>query len=138
MSVPKQQITKAKLKNVIAASIKGGDATLPAVANRLAISRRSLQRQLALLGITYSELIDEVRQKMAKSLLATTNRSIAEIGAMLGYRDPSSFSRAFMRWSSMSPSDYRAISRPRGTARCTSNAVALVSLPARTVRRSPR
>jgi AraC-like DNA-binding protein len=108
MSAPKQHVSKAKLKKAIARSIKGGDVTLPAVAVRLQLSPRSLQRQLSVLNITYSELVDEVRQDAAKSLLATTTLGIAQVGAALGYRDPSSFSRAFMRWSHVSPRNYRA------------------------------
>jgi AraC-like DNA-binding protein len=101
-------MSKAKLKKTIARSIKGGDATLPAVAATLQLSPRSLQRQLSVLNLTYSELVDEVRQEAAKSFLATTTLGIAQIGAALGYRDPSSFSRAFMRWSQVSPRNYRA------------------------------
>ena len=105
---PKQRVSRVKLKDTIAKSLKHEGASLPAVASQLKISTRSLQRQLALLNISYSGLVDEVREEMAKSLLAREELGIAEIGAALGYRDPSSFSRAFMRWADISPRDYRA------------------------------
>jgi AraC-like DNA-binding protein len=113
MSAPKQRISAAKLKETIARSIKDGDFTLPAVAVRLQLSPRSLQRQLSILSITYSELVDEVRQETAKLLLATSTLGIAQVAAALGYRDPSSFSRAFMRWSQVSPRHYRASFRTK-------------------------
>ena len=108
MAGPKQGISRVKLKDMIAKSLKDEGATLRAIASQLKVSTRSLQRHLALLNISYSELVNEVREEMAKSLLASDELGIAEIGATLGYRDPSSFSRAFMRWSQMSPRDYRA------------------------------
>ncbi len=117
MASPKHCISRANLKSTIANSLKNGGATLPAVASRLRVSTRSLQRQLALLGISYSELVDEVREETAKSLLATHELGIAQIGAAIGYRDPSSFSRAFMRWTQMSPREYRAGIRRRNPSK---------------------
>jgi AraC-like DNA-binding protein len=116
MPVIKQGISKAQLKDIIAGSLKRGNATLPAVASRLQLSRRSLQRRLELLNITHSKLVDEVREEMARSLLAGTALGIAKVGATLGYRDPSSFSRAFMRWVHMSPRDYRASFQPSSSS----------------------
>ena len=103
----KRQISRAELKDTVRALIGSGNATLPAVAARLQTSPRSLQRQLEGWEVTYSELVDEVRHEIAQSLLAATELDIAEVGAALGYRDPSSFSRAFFRWSRMSPRAYR-------------------------------
>ena len=108
MSQRKRRLSNAKLKNVICEAMRTGDATLPSVAMRLAISARSLQRHLESNNLTYSDLVDEVRYEIARSLLASTDLDIAEIGATLGYRDPSSFSRAFMRWANMSPREYRS------------------------------
>jgi AraC-like DNA-binding protein len=107
MSSRKRSISSARLKNVISEVIRLGDPTLPSAAARLGISRRSLQRHLEIQELTYSDLVDEVRYEIARSLLATTELDVAEIGATLGYRDPSSFSRAFMRWAGVSPREYR-------------------------------
>ena len=97
----------AKLKNVISELIRCGDPTLNNAASRLGMSPRSLQRRLEAQAITYSDIVDEVRHEIARSLLASTGLDVAEVGATLGYRDPSSFSRAFMRWSGMSPRQFR-------------------------------
>jgi AraC-like DNA-binding protein len=117
MAGPKQRISRVKLKEVIAKSLKHEGAALPAVASQFKVSTRSLQRQLALLNVTYSQLVDEVREDMAKSLLARDQLGIGEIGAALGYRDPSSFSRAFMRWLNLSPRAYRASLRQRSDSK---------------------
>jgi AraC-like DNA-binding protein len=103
----KRLISAAKLKTIISEVIRLGDPTLPSVAARLGVSRRSLQRQLEIQELTYSNLVEEVRYEIARSLLTSTDLDVAEIGATLGYRDPSSFSRAFMRWAGMSPREYR-------------------------------
>jgi AraC-like DNA-binding protein len=107
LSSRRRSISAARLKNVISEVIRLGDPTLPSAAARLGISRRSLQRQLEIQELTYSDLVDEVRYEIARSLLTSTDLDVAEIGATLGYRDPSSFSRAFMRWAGMSPREYR-------------------------------
>jgi AraC-like DNA-binding protein len=117
MAGAKQRVSRAKLKGLIAKSFKHGTATLPSIASKLKVSTRSLQRDLAHMNVNYSELVDEVREEKAKELLAGDELGIAEIGAALGYRDPSSFSRAFMRWMRMSPRDYRATVRQRGRSK---------------------
>jgi AraC-like DNA-binding protein len=103
----KPAILAAKLKCIIFQSLGVETPTLPSTAARLGVSARSLQRQLEICAITYSNLVDEVRFELARSLLANTNYVVADIGATLRYRDASSFSRAFVRWSGMSPRDYR-------------------------------
>jgi AraC-like DNA-binding protein len=108
MSQRRRNLSSAKLKDVICEGIRAGNPTLPSVAARLATSVRSIQRYLEGHALTYSELVDEVRFEIARTLLESTDLDIAEIGATLGYRDPSSFSRAFMRWANMSPREYRA------------------------------
>ena len=117
MAGAKQRVSSAKLKKLIIKSFKHGGATLPAIASKLKVSTRSLQRDLSHLNINYSELVDEVREEKAKELLASGELGIAEVGAALGYRDPSSFSRAFMRWAQMSPRDYRATVRQRSRSK---------------------
>jgi AraC-like DNA-binding protein len=120
MSSRKRSISATKLKNVISEVIRLGDPTLPSAAARLGVSCRSLQRQLEIQELTYSDLVDEVRYEIARSLLTSTDLEVAEIGATLGYRDPSSFSRAFMRWAGMSPREYRSASAPVPEAMPTS------------------
>ncbi len=100
----KGSISAARLKTIISETLKSGDATLRSAAARLGTSPRSLQRQLELQEITYSDVVDEVRYEIARTLLVNTDLGIAGVGATLGYRDPSSFSRAFMRWSGTCPS----------------------------------
>lgn len=96
MHSPKVPISVARLKCEIFQSLRVEVPTLPTTAARLGVSRRSLQRKLETTGVTYSDLVDEVRYELAKSLLMATTFVVADIGASLRYRDPSSFSRAFL------------------------------------------
>jgi len=58
-------------------------------------------------GITYTQLVDEVRYATACRMLKVMHMNMADIANALGFSDPSNFSRAFQRWSGMSPSEYR-------------------------------
>jgi AraC-like DNA-binding protein len=100
-------ISRARLKQIVYELIRSGDSTIVSAAAYLGTSPRSLQRQVETLKLTYSKIVDEVRYELARELLAGRDLEIAKIGASLGYRDPSSFSRAFMRWSGICPRAYR-------------------------------
>ena len=71
------------------------------------VSVRGLQRRLAADGLTYSQLLEEVRRDAALRLIEDRNRSLAEIASALGYSDPPHFTRAFLRWTGITPRAYR-------------------------------
>ena len=77
------------------------------VADRLHMSDRTLKRQLAAEGTSFSTLVDEVRYRHATSLLSRTDYTLELIADELGYSDVANFSRAFKRWSGRSPSNWR-------------------------------
>lgn len=80
---------------------------IESVANYLHMSDRTLKRQLAAEGTSFSNLVDEVRYRHATSLLSRTDYSLEQIADELGYSDVANFSRAFKRWSGRSPSSWR-------------------------------
>lgn len=82
-----------------------GYPDLPTVASCIFISERTLKRRLKRLGKSYQTLLDEVRYRDAQKLLQNPDLSIGQIGEVLGYKDPPSFSRAFKRWAGVSPSE---------------------------------
>jgi AraC-like DNA-binding protein len=81
--------------------------SIEAVAERLHMSDRTLKRQLAAEGTSFSTLVDEVRYRHATSLLSRTDFTLEQIADELGYSDVANFSRAFKRWSGRSPSNWR-------------------------------
>jgi AraC-like DNA-binding protein len=89
-----------------------GRPTLGVVARRLAVSPRSLQRRLDERGTTFSAQVDAVRQALACVYLAGRDLSIAEVAFVLGFSDQPAFTRAFTRWTGVTPHVFRAGKRP--------------------------
>jgi len=84
-----------------------GVLDVDAVAQRLAMSARTLKRRLSAEGTSYSELLDRERRERAEQLLAGT-RAVKEIASLLGFADAAAFSHAFTRWTGKSPTQWRA------------------------------
>ena len=77
------------------------------VASIADMSVRSLQRRLANSGLKYNYLLNQAKYDHAKEKLQNTQLPVAEIAKSLGYSDPAHFSRAFRRWSGLSPAGFR-------------------------------
>lgn len=92
------------VKGTIVDMMPSGVVSEEKVAAKLNLSRRSLQRKLKTDRTTFQQLLDEVRQELAKSYIRDPSISLMEIAFLLGYSEYSSFSRAFKRWTSISPS----------------------------------
>jgi len=69
---------------------------------------RNLQRKLAIEQTTYSEVVDNVRCHAAMSQLRDSKLNLNEIAHRLGYSEHAAFTRAFRRWTSIAPNEYRA------------------------------
>jgi AraC-like DNA-binding protein len=77
------------------------------IADTLHVSLRSLQRRLKEEDTSFKDLLEETRQQLAQQYLRDTRRSIGEITYLLGFSEPSNFTRAFKRWTGKSPAQYR-------------------------------
>jgi AraC-like DNA-binding protein len=80
---------------------------LEAVARKLNLSERTLQRRLLEEGINFRELSNEALMRRAKKLLSDKDLSVGEVASRLGYAEIASFTRAFQRWTGKSPREYR-------------------------------
>ncbi|MFD2229815.1 AraC family transcriptional regulator [Alkalimarinus sediminis] len=96
-----------QVNRVIAELLDSGDLTLEAVAERLEIKPRSLRTKLADIGTNFNQLLADFRYNLARRLLADTYETIDEIVYLTGFSEPSTFYRAFKRWSGMTPIEYR-------------------------------
>lgn len=83
---------------VLAESIEHGRPSLDTVARRLAVSRRTLQRQLAEHGTTWRAELDTARRRRAQDARQDRTTDIARLARHLGYADPRSASRALRQW----------------------------------------
>jgi AraC-like DNA-binding protein len=103
---------RAAVRRALAGRLEASDIGLEAVAARLAMSPRSLQRGLAAEGTRLSTVIDELRRDLAVGHLDAGRLSLAEIGFVLGFSEPSAFHRAFRRWTGTTPDAYRRSRTP--------------------------
>lgn len=84
-----------------------GNCSGDALAQVLALHRRTLNRRLRAQGTTFQELPDEVRLEVARQLLGQTGTPIKEIATALCYADVSAFMHAFRRWTGTTPVQFR-------------------------------
>jgi AraC-like DNA-binding protein len=82
-------------------------ATMSAVARAMHMSSRTLQRRLDAEGASFSEVVDEVRERLARRWLSDQARALADIAFELGFSDLATFSRAFKRWTGKPPGAWR-------------------------------
>lgn len=81
---------------------------LAQVAGTLFMSERTLKRRLHDESSSFQILVDEVRLERSRELLNHTDFSLGHIAESLGYADSANFTRAFKRWTGVSPSAWRS------------------------------
>jgi AraC-like DNA-binding protein len=82
-----------------------------AVARELHMSPRTLKRRLAEDGTTFSAIRDDLHRQRALLLLDDRTLSIGEIASRLGYSELPNFTRAFRKWTGMTPAAFRERAR---------------------------
>ncbi len=87
--------------------LREGYPDINVAAELAGISVRTLQRRLAVEDLRYSRLIDQIRFERACCLLGEPDIPLVEIALELGYSDPANFTRAFRRWTGVSPRAFR-------------------------------
>ena len=96
---------------VRAAITAKGDTSLTVIAKELRMSSRTLKRKLADHGTTFSAIRDDMRRQRALLLLDNRTLSIGEIATKLGYSELPNFTRAFRKWTGVTPLAYRERAR---------------------------
>ncbi|MEY4429595.1 MAG: hypothetical protein RLZZ182_2284 [Pseudomonadota bacterium] len=97
----------ARLKRLLQERLPSGEPSLEDLAHSLQMTPRSLQRRLAELGTSFRDLIHEVRHQLALEYLRQPHHSISDIAYLLGFAEVSAFTRAFRRWTGVSPTAWR-------------------------------
>ena len=95
------------VRRALASRVGGGDTRIQTIARTLATSARSLQRRLAVAGVSYQQLLDLARKDAAERYLTDSPLSIGEVAYLLGYSEPAAFNRAFRRWRNETPQAFR-------------------------------
>ncbi|HWL89668.1 MAG TPA: AraC family transcriptional regulator [Polyangiaceae bacterium] len=86
---------------------EGGFRSLDEVASEMRLSPRTLKRKLAAHGVAYSTLLEEQQRDKALLLLRAHESPLEDIAERLGYSDVTNFTRAFRRWTGVTPGAYR-------------------------------
>jgi AraC-like DNA-binding protein len=85
----------------------GPNLSVAAAAKQLGVSSRTLQRRLTEAGHVFADIADTVREDLARRMLSERSVAIAEAAYLLGFADQSSFTRAFKRWTGLTPAAFR-------------------------------
>lgn len=78
------------------------------IATQLNMSVRTFKRRLSEQGTSFRLLLEEAQRLSAIELLRQRHLTLERIAQELGYSDPANFTRAFKRWTGMTPSAFRS------------------------------
>lgn len=97
----------ARLKSVLLDQMPHGNISDDSVADALHMSVRTLHRKLAELNCNFRAILVELRRDLAEQYIMDNSLTLTEISLLLGFSEPSSFSRAFKNWTGKAPSEAR-------------------------------
>jgi len=105
---------RSAVERILPQLLPHAKASASNVAQKLAISTRTLSRRLRGENVAFAEILEDTRAALAKRYLAERDLPVSEIAWLLGYGEVSSFAHAFKRWTGMTPRQFRLA--PRGQA----------------------
>ena len=98
----------AEVREILIQLLPSGKASQNRIAERLHRSLSTLQRQLQTEETNYQQIREQTRRTLAQNYVSDGELSLGQIAYLLGFSDQSNFSRAFKRWTGVSPRAYRA------------------------------
>jgi AraC-like DNA-binding protein len=99
--------TCGRVESLLMPVLHTGELSMDSIAEKMALSRQTLFRKLKEEGATFEKVLDDLRHKMALSYLGGKKVSVNETAYLVGFSDPTAFSRAFKRWTGNSPRTMR-------------------------------
>lgn len=105
-----------EVKTQVRRQLADGDPSLEYIAEQLRLPVWTLQRRLGDQGLSFTNLVDQVRRELATHYLQQASLPISELALLLGYSEISAFSRAFRRWFAVSPRQWRQLYGNAGAA----------------------
>jgi len=106
---PERRRFRDVVMSCIADELPEGEPVVAVIAEKLRMSRRTLQRRLREEGTSFTEVLSDVRSDRALHYLKDRRLSIGEVAFLLGFLDVTAFHRAFKRWTGRTPAEYRRI-----------------------------
>ena len=103
----KKETFADKVQQVLGPMLHGRPPSIEETATQLAIPTWTLRRKLKEEGISFQNLLDDMRKELALGYMQDTELSFGEIAYILGFSTPGAFQRAFKRWTNSTPGAYR-------------------------------
>src|SRR2546429_8105543 len=100
---------RGRVESLLIPILATGEANIETIARTLGLSRQTLFRKLKSEGITFEQVLDEMRHKLAREYLNEKNVSVNETAYLLGFSDAAALSRAFKRWTGSSPRTVKGV-----------------------------
>jgi AraC-like DNA-binding protein len=106
IKIPGNQFVR-DVEQLIRGALPTGIPSIHYVSELTAMSNRTLTRRLSDAGVTYRDLVRKTQESIAKELLRDPEMSIGEIAFLTGFSEQSAFNRAFKKWTTHTPSEFR-------------------------------
>jgi AraC-like DNA-binding protein len=98
---------RIKVENAISSLLPHGRVLVEDVARNLGMSKRTLARKLADEGLSFTEILQQLRRDLAVRYLDDRKLHISKIAWLLGFTEVSAFTHTFKRWTGSTPSETR-------------------------------
>src|SRR6478735_5670152 len=98
---------RVSVENAIAPLLPHGKVRADVIARLLGMSERTLARRLAEEGLSFSEILQQMRRDLAVRYLSDGDLPVSKIAWLLGFHEVSAFSHAFKQWTGVAPSQVR-------------------------------
>jgi len=95
-----------EVRKLLIELLPSGEANQEAIAGQMNRSLSTLQRQLSTENTNYKEIREQTRKELAEQYVREGRYTLSQIAYLLGFSDQSNFSRAFRRWTGISPGGY--------------------------------
>ncbi|ESQ86066.1 hypothetical protein AEAC466_02440 [Asticcacaulis sp. AC466] len=106
-SLESSKTVRGRVESLMIPHLHTGDLGMDSIAERMGLSRQALYRKLAAEATNFEQVLDDLRHRMAVHYLSGEKLSVNETAYLVGFSEPSAFSRAFKRWTGTSPRAHR-------------------------------
>lgn len=104
------------VRTTIQRKLAGGRPKMREIAREMHISARTLQRRLGDAGLSFQQILEEARRRLARHYLTNSSLELNEAAYLLGYEDANSFVRAFRTWEGIPPAQWRTVHRAQSAS----------------------